>query len=76
MGGECEKCGVGERCLQCFGGKPEEKRPLGRLKCRWEDNIMMYLQEVEGEIMDWMELDQDRDRRRALVNVVIVLRFP
>jgi len=42
---------------------------------RWED-IMMYLQEVEGEIMDWMELAQNRDRRRALVNVVIVLRLP
>ena len=76
MGGECGKCGGGKRCLQCFGGKPEEKRPLGRLRRMWEDNIMMYLQEVQGEIMDWMELAQDRDRRRTLVNVVIVLRLP
>jgi len=76
MSGECGKCGGGESCLQWFGGKPEEKRPLRRLRRRWEDNIMMYLQEVEGEIMDWMEPAQDRDRRRALVNVVIVLRLP
>ena len=43
-------------------GKPEEKRPLGRPRCRWEDNIMMDLQEVGGGRGDQMELAQDRDR--------------
>jgi hypothetical protein len=51
-------------------GKPERKRPLGRPRCRWEDNIKMDLQEVECGDMDWIELAQDRDRRRALVNVM------
>ena len=49
-------------------GKPEGKRPRGRPRCRWEDNIKMDLQEVGGDGGDWMELAQDRDRWRALVN--------
>jgi len=56
--------------------KPEEKRPLGRLRRRWEDNIKMDLQEVVCEDMDWIELAQDRDRRRTLVNAVMKLRVP
>jgi len=48
-------------------GKPERKRPLGRPRRRWEDNIQMDLQEVGGVRGDWMELAQDRDRWRALV---------
>ena len=55
-------------------GKPEGKRPLGRTKHRWEDNIKMDLREVGGG-GDWMELAQDRDRWRALVNTVMNLRF-
>jgi hypothetical protein len=51
-------------------GKPEGKRPLGRLRRRWEDNIRMDLQEVGCGGMDWIGLAQDRDRWRALVNVV------
>ena len=51
-------------------GKPEGKRPLGRPRCRWEDNIKMYLQKVEGGCRDWMELAQDRDSWRALVSTV------
>jgi hypothetical protein len=46
---------------------PEGKRPLGRPRRRWEDNIKMDIQEVGGSYGDWMELAQDRDRRRALV---------
>jgi len=57
-------------------GKPEGKRPLGRPRRRWEDNIKMDLQEVEGVCGDWMELAQDRDRWRALVSTVINLRVP
>jgi hypothetical protein len=48
-------------------GKPEGKRPLGRPRRRWEDNIKRDLQEVGGSCGDWMELAQDRDRWRALV---------
>ena len=51
-------------------GKPEGKRPLGRPSRRWEDNIKMDLEEVEGSRGDWMELAQDRDRWRALVGTV------
>ena len=56
-------------------GKPEGKRPLGRPRRRWEDNIKMDLREV-GEGGDWMELAQDRDRWRALVNTVMNFRVP
>jgi hypothetical protein len=56
--------------------KPEEKRPLGRPRRRWEDNIKMYVQEVGGGRGDWMELAQDRDRWRALVSTVKNLRVP
>jgi hypothetical protein len=57
-------------------GKPEGKRPLGRTRRRWEDNIKMDLQEVGGGGMDWIELAQDRERWRALLNAVMNLRVP
>ena len=57
-------------------GKPEGRRPLGRSRRRWEDNIKMDLQEVGCEGMDWIELAQDRDRWWALVNAVMNLRGP
>jgi hypothetical protein len=56
-------------------GRPEGRRPLGRPRRRWEDNIKMDLQDV-GWDMDWIELAQDRDRWRALVNAVMNLRVP
>ena len=56
-------------------GKPEGKSSLGRRRRRWEDNIKMDLQEVGG-VGDWMELAQDRDRWRALVNTVMNFRVP
>ena len=57
-------------------GKPEGKRPLGRPRRRWEDNIKMDLQKVGCEAIDWIELAQDRDRWRALVNAVMNLQVP
>jgi len=56
--------------------KPEGKRPLGRPKRRWEDNIKMDLQEVGCGGMDWIELAHDRDRWRTRVNAAIKLRVP
>ena len=57
-------------------GKLEGKRPMGRPRRRWDDNIKMYLQEVVGGCGDWMELAQDRDRWRTLVSTVMNLRVP
>jgi len=56
-------------------GKPEGKRPLGRPRRRWEDNVKMDIREVGGG-GDWRELGQDRDRWRALVNTVMNFRVP
>jgi hypothetical protein len=57
-------------------GKPEGKRPLGRLRRRWEDNIKMDLQEVGGVRGDWREFAQDRDGWRAFVSTVKKFRVP
>jgi hypothetical protein len=57
-------------------GGPEGRRPLGRPRRRWEDNIKMDIREVGWEDMNWIELAEDRDRRRALVNAVMNLRVP
>ena len=56
--------------------KPEGKRPFGRPRRRWEDNIKMDLQEVGCGYMDWIELAQDRNRWRAVVNAVMNLWVP
>ena len=67
--------GEGRGMHRVLVGKPEGKRPLGRPRCRWEDNIKMDLREV-GVGGDWMELAQDRDRWLSLVNTVMNVRVP
>jgi hypothetical protein len=57
-------------------GKPEGRRPLGRPRCRWVDNIRMDLVQVRWGDVDWIGLAQDRDRWRALANAVMNLRVP
>jgi hypothetical protein len=57
-------------------GKPEGKRPLGRPRPRWEINIKENIQKVVCRVMDWIELTQDRDRWRAVVNAEMNLRVP
>jgi hypothetical protein len=68
---------VGEKVgsYRILVGRPEGRRPVGRPRRRWEDNIKVDLQNV-GWGMDWIELAQDRDRWRALVNAVMNLRVP
>jgi len=69
---------MGERrgVYRVLVGKPEGKRPLGRPRRRWEDNIKMDLQVVGCEDMDWIDLAQDRDRWWALVNAVMNIWIP
>ena len=73
--GHVARMGVGRGVHRVLVGKPEGKRPLGRPRRRWEDNIKMDLREVGG-CGDRMELAQDRDRWRALVNTVMNFRVP
>ena len=68
--------GVGRGVYRVLVGKPEGKRPLGRPRRRWEDNIKMDLQRVGCGGMDWIELAQDRDRWWALVNAVMNFWVP
>jgi len=67
---------MGSGAYRVLMGKPEGKRPLGRPRRRWEDNIKMDLQEVERGGMDWIEPSHGRDKWRALVNAVMNLRIP
>jgi len=69
---------MGERrgLYRVLVGKPEGKRPFGRPRRRWENNIKMYLQEVGCGGMDWIELAQDRDKWWAVVHAVMNFRVP
>jgi hypothetical protein len=69
---------MGEKrnAYRIFVGMPEGKRPLGRPRRRWVDNIKMDLTEIGWDGMDWIDLAQNRDQWRALVNVVMNLRVP
>jgi hypothetical protein len=72
--GHVLRMGVGKCVYRSLVGKPEGKRPMGRPSRRWEDNIKMDLQEMGFGSMDWIELSQDRDRWRVVVNAVMNLR--
>jgi hypothetical protein len=78
MGGAGHVARVGEKrnAYRILVGNPEGKRPLGRPRRRWEDNIKMDLREIEWGVMDWIDLAQDRDQWNALVNTVVNLRVP
>ena len=71
-----ERKGKAEEAYMVLVGKPEGKRPLGRPRRRWVDNIRMDLQEVGCGYMDWTGLAQDRDRWRKLVGAIMNLRVP
>ena len=76
MGRACSTYRGKERCIQDFGGETRRKELLGRPRREWEGTIKMNICEVEcgGWGMDWIDLGQDRDRWRAVVNVVINFR--
>ena len=74
--GHVARIGEGRGMYRVLVGKPEGKRPLGRPRHRWEDNIKLDLQEVGCKDLDWIELTQYRDRWQALVNAVVNLRVP
>jgi hypothetical protein len=76
MGGACSTNGGEEEGVEAIGGKQEGKRPLGRPRRRWVDNIGMDLGEVGSSDVDWIGLAQDRNRWRALVNSVLNPQVP
>jgi hypothetical protein len=76
MDGPCSTNGEKRNAYRLLVGKPEGKRPLGRPKRRWVDNIRMDLGEVGRGDVDWIGLAQDRNRWSALVNSVLNLRVP
>ena len=73
--GHLARMGEERGCIGSGGG-PEGKRPMGRPRRRWVDNIRMDLQEVGCGYMDWIGLAQDRDRWRTLVSGVMNFRVP
>jgi hypothetical protein len=74
--GHVARMGEGRGAHRVLVGRPEGRRPLGRPRRRWEDNIKMDLQEVGWGGMDWIDMAQDWDRWRALVSAVMYLRVP
>jgi hypothetical protein len=74
--GHVARLGEGRGAYRVLVGKPKGKRPLGRSRRRWEDNIRVDFQEVGFGCVDWTGLAQDRDRWRALVSAVRNLRVP
>jgi len=76
MGWACGAYVCGEGSVEGLGGETGGKRPLGRPRCKWVDNISMDLQEVGCGYMDWIGLAQDKEMWRTLVSAVMNLRVP
>jgi hypothetical protein len=76
LAGQVERMGERRNLYRALVGKYEEKKPLGRPRRRWEDNIKMDLQELGRGCIDWIEVAQDRNRWRSLVNAVMNFRVP
>jgi hypothetical protein len=74
--GHVARMGEKRNTYRILVGKPEGRRPLGRPRRRWVDNIKIDLTEIEWHGVDWVDLAQDRDQWRALVNTVMNLRVP
>jgi hypothetical protein len=74
--GHVARMGEGRGAYRVLVGRPERRRPLGRPRRRWEDNIKMDLQEMGWGGMDWIDMAQDRDRWRDFVSAVMNLRVP
>jgi hypothetical protein len=74
--GHVARMGKKRNAYRILVGHPEGKRPLGRLRCRWVDNIKMYLRVIGWDGKDWIDLAQDKDQWRALVKAVMNLRVP
>jgi hypothetical protein len=73
--GQVASMGEERKVYRVLVGKPEGKRPLGRQRRKWQDGTTMELRETDWEDVEWVQLAQDRDRWRAVVNVVINLRI-
>jgi hypothetical protein len=77
LGRACSTNGCEEECIQDVGVKARlKKRPVGRPRCMWVDNIKMDVKEIGFDGIDWIDLAQDRDQWRALVNTIMNLRVP
>jgi hypothetical protein len=74
--GHVARMGEKKNAYRILVGQPERKRPLGRPRCRWVDNIKMDFRVIGWDGMDWIDLAQDGDQWRALVNTVMNLRVP
>jgi hypothetical protein len=76
MGGACSTNGEKRNANRMLVGKPEGKRPLGRPRRKWVDNIKLDHREIGWDIVDWIDVAQDRDQWRAIANTVLNLRVP
>jgi hypothetical protein len=74
--GHVARMGEKRNSYRILVGEPEGKRPLGRLRRRWVDNMKMDLRRIRWDDVDWIDLAQDRDQWKALLKMVINLRVP